>query len=69
MACEIFNKNANTIAKKYVPFVTYKIKDKVEAWVTEEFIHAMKGRDYFLKKQKRVTAPQIWKLSFEMGTK
>ena len=47
--CEVFNSNVKTVAEKHAPFVTYKIKGKIETWVTDDFLQAIKERN-FLKK-------------------
>ena len=52
--CEVFTINVETVAEKQAPLVTFKIKGKIEAWVTDEFFQAIKERN-FLKKQTNKT--------------
>ena len=59
-ACDIFNRNVKTVAGKHAPFVTHKIKGRVEAWVTDDFIKAIKERDYLLKKAKQNKSITDW---------
>ena len=48
--CDIFNSIVKTVADKHAPFVTHKIKGKIEAWVTNDLLQAIKERNYFKKK-------------------
>ncbi len=57
-ACEIFNTITKTVAEKHAPFFAHKIKGKLQAWVTPEFILAIKERDFLRKtanKSKSIT--------------
>ena len=41
-----------TVVEKHAPFVTYciyKIKGKMEAWVTDDFLQAIKERNFLLR--------------------
>ena len=49
-SCDIFNSIVKTVADKHAPFVTHKIKGKIEAWVTNDLLQAIKERNYFKKK-------------------
>ena len=40
--CDIFNIIVKTVVEKHTPFVTHKIKGKIEVWIT----------NYFLKNQR-----------------
>ena len=37
--CEVFNSNVKNVAGKDAPFVTFKIKGKIEPWVTDDFLY------------------------------
>ena len=36
--CDIFNSIVKTVAEKYAVFVNHKIKGKIEAWGTNDFL-------------------------------
>ena len=54
-SCDIFNSIVKTVADKHAPFVTHKIKGKIEAWVTNDLLQAIKERNYFKKKANQKT--------------
>ena len=45
-ACKKFNENVKSVAEKHAPFVTQRISGRVEAWVTEDLIIAIRERDF-----------------------
>ena len=51
---------AKTVANKHAPFVTHKIKGKIEAWVANEFLQAIKERNYFKKKANQTKSIIDW---------
>ena len=48
------------MADKHAPFVTHKIKGKIEAWVTNDLLQAIKERNYFKKKANQTKSIIDW---------
>ena len=59
-SCDIFNSIVKTVADKHAPFVTHKIKGKIEAWVTNDLLQAIKERNYFKKKANQTKSIIDW---------
>ena len=59
-SCDIFNSIVTTVADKHAPFVTHKIKGKIEAWVTNDLLQAIKERNYFKKKANQTKSIIDW---------
>ena len=59
-ACKKFNENIKSVAKKHAPFVTQRISGRVEAWVTEDLIIAIRERDFLCKKAKTTKSILDW---------
>ena len=67
-ACEIFNKNILSVAKKHAPYISLKVKGRLEAWVTDNFITSIKERNFLLKIAKRTKSIIDWNNLKEKGT-
>ena len=48
------------MAEKHAPFVTQQISGRVEAWVTEDLIIAIRERDFLCKKAKKTKSIPAW---------
>ena len=48
-ACDIFNSLVLSVVKKHAPLGTHRVSTKKPQWVNEEFLKAVKERDYFKK--------------------
>ena len=59
-ACTKFNETVNRVAKKHAPFVSLRIKGRAEAWVTPEFLLAIKERDFWKKKSVKSKSITDW---------
>ena len=59
-SCDIFKSIVKTVADKHAPFVTHKIKGKIEAWVTNDLLQAIKERNYFKKKSNQTKSIIDW---------
>ena len=51
--CKKFNENIKSVAEKHAPFVTQRISGRVEAWVPEDLIIAIK-EIFFVRKPKKL---------------
>ena len=71
-ACGVLNSIVNSVAEKHAPMISIKIKGNTEAWVTPEFLAAIKERDFLKKrasKSKTITDWQIFKLKRNQVTR
>ncbi|XP_057295887.1 uncharacterized protein LOC130624320 [Hydractinia symbiolongicarpus] len=59
-ACEKLNKNVKTVADKHAPFKTHRFSGRVEAWVTDELIIAIKERDFLKRKASKTKSIIDW---------
>ena len=59
-ACEVFNNIVKTVAEKHAPFVTHKIKGKIEAWATHDFLNAIKEREFLNKRANKSRSIIDW---------